>query len=98
MRFTTGAETEIPDEGVLLNSQLDSLRGLALHLLATIESIKEGSQREVKREIPLHEAVRRYEANLLCKAPIITRGNRPRAARLLGVKLTTLRKTQKVQD
>jgi len=89
MRFISGAETESPDDGSLFSSQLDSLRDVTLHLIAIIESMKEGSRREVKRATPLHEAVQRFEANLLRRALVSTNGNKARAARMLGVKVTT---------
>jgi DNA-binding NtrC family response regulator len=88
MRFTNGSNPELPDKDALLNIQLDSLRELTVHLLAIIDSIKEGSRRE-GREIPLHDAVQRFEAHLLRKALVSSHGNKARAARLLRVKLTT---------
>ncbi|HYT49450.1 MAG TPA: helix-turn-helix domain-containing protein [Pyrinomonadaceae bacterium] len=72
-----------------LDTRLDALREVALTLLHEVESIR--SLRPQRSEQPrLPEAVRRFETHLILAALEKTRGNQFRAARLLGVKHTTL--------
>lgn len=68
---------------------LDGLREAALTLLREVESL--ASQQETdQRKLALHEEVQRYEGELIRQALQRTRGNQRRAAKLLGVKVTTL--------
>lgn len=69
---------------------LDSLREAALTLLREVESL--ASQQESQNHQPrgLQEEVQRYESELIRHALQRTRGNQRRAAKLLGVKVTTL--------
>ncbi len=68
---------------------LDGLREAALTLLREVESL--ASQQETDdRKLALHEEVQRYESELIRQALLRTRGNQRRAAKLLGVKVTTL--------
>jgi len=72
-----------------LDTRLDALREVVLTLLHEVESIR--SLRPQRSEQPrLPEAVRRFETHLILAALEKTRGNQFRAARLLGVKHTTL--------
>jgi DNA-binding NtrC family response regulator len=72
------------------NHNLDSLREAALTLLREVESL--ASQQEPQNDQPrgLQEEVQRYESELIRHALQRTRGNQRRAAKLLGVKVTTL--------
>ena len=74
---------------VPLNAHLENLRELACSLLTELESI---GQLTPKASIPLDlkDAVQRFEIDLISAALERTRGNQSRAARLLGVKHTTL--------
>ena len=70
---------------------LDSLREAALTLLREVESL--ASQQEPSNNhqpLGLQEEVQRYESELIRHALQRTRGNQRRAAKLLGVKVTTL--------
>ena len=68
---------------------LDTLREAAITLLREVESI--ASQQEPQpRRLALQEEVQRYECELIREALQRTRGNQRRAAKLLGVKVTTL--------
>jgi transcriptional regulator with GAF, ATPase, and Fis domain len=71
-------------------SRLSSLRDVALELLNAVESLKGTSDGRSNRSLNLQEEVRRFETDLIQAALVKTSGNQLRAARLLGVKHTTL--------
>ncbi len=73
-----------------LDSRLDALREVALTLLQEVESLRSLRPPRSSRQPRLSEAVRRFETVLIVQALEKTRGNQLRAARLLGVKHTTL--------
>ena len=68
---------------------LNSLREAAVTLLREVESLA-SRQPESDRKLGLQEEVQRYETELIRDALQRTRGNQRRAAKLLGVKVTTL--------
>ena len=74
---------------VMLNN-LYSLREAAVSLLREVESLTSSRPTEFERKLGLQEEVQRYEIELICEALQRTRGNQRRAAKLLGVKVTTL--------
>jgi DNA-binding NtrC family response regulator len=68
---------------------LDTLREAAITLLREVETL--ASQQEPQPPwLGLQEEVQRYETELIREALHRTRGNQRRAAKLLGVKVTTL--------
>ena len=67
-----------------------SLKVLALTLLHQIESLEEQLASGATPELNLHTEVHRFEAALIRNALVKTGGRQRRAARLLGVKVTTL--------
>src|SRR5256884_1602569 len=75
---------------VTLDSRLDALREVALTLLHEVESLRSLRPPRSSEQPRLPEAVRRFETHLILAALEKTRGNQFRAARLLGVKHTTL--------
>ena len=75
---------------VTLDSRLDALREVALTLLHEVESLRSLRPPRSSEQPRLPEAVRRFETHLILAALEKTRGNQLRAARLLGVKHTTL--------
>jgi len=77
-----------PSELALHN--LNSIREAALTLLREVESLRKTHQAETNPSLALHEEVQRYEMELIRQALHRTRGNQRRAAKLLGVKVTTL--------
>jgi transcriptional regulator with PAS, ATPase and Fis domain len=77
-----------PSELALHN--LNSVREAALTLLREVESLRKVQQDSGNENLGLHEEVQRYEAELIRKALQRTGGNQRRAAKLLGVKVTTL--------
>ena len=73
-----------------LDSRLDALRDVALTLLHEVESLRSLRPPRGSEQPKLSEAVRRFETLLILTALEKTRGNQFRAARILGVKHTTL--------
>jgi len=67
---------------------LDTLREAAITLLREVETL--ASQQEPQPRLGLQQEVQRYESELIREALQRTRGNQRRAAKLLGVKVTTL--------
>ena len=68
---------------------LDSLREAALTVLREVDSLTSRLPSSSQR-FGLQEEVQRYEIELIKSALQRTRGNQRRAAKLLGVKVTTL--------
>ena len=68
---------------------LNSLREAALTVLREVDSLV-SRQPTPPQDFGLQEEVQRYEIELIKSALQRTRGNQRRAAKLLGVKVTTL--------
>ena len=75
---------------VVLDNRLSALREVALTLLREVESLRITEPANLNRQVRLSEEVQRFEVDLICSALSRTAGNQTRAARLLGVNLTTL--------
>lgn len=73
-----------------LSLQIESLRVLALDLMNVVARMEEFQSRSARRPVRLSEEVRRFERGLIEGALELAGGHQTRAARLLGVKLTTL--------
>src|SRR5256885_11172487 len=74
---------------VTLDNRLDALRDVALTLLSALDSLR--STHPVRdQSLKLQDEVQRFETDLIRTALERTGGNQARAARLLGVKHTTL--------
>lgn len=72
-------------------NNLDSLREAAMTLLREVESLASRQPHSNhQQQLGLQEEVQRYESELIRSALQKTRGNQRRAAKLLGVKVTTL--------
>jgi DNA-binding NtrC family response regulator len=69
---------------------LNSLREAAITLLREVESLASREEPHSTQRLGLQEEVQRYESELIREALQRTRGNQRRAAKLLGVKVTTL--------
>lgn len=78
-----------PRKSELARHNLDNLREAALTVLKEVEQLA-SNQPEPDRTLGLQEEVQRYERELIRSALQRTRGNQRRAAKLLGVKVTTL--------
>jgi transcriptional regulator with GAF, ATPase, and Fis domain len=72
-----------------IDSRLDALREVALTLLGAVDSLR-GTQPSANYSIRLQDEVQRFETDLIRTALARTGGNQASAARLLGVKHTTL--------
>ena len=70
--------------------QLDNLREAALTLMREVESLASRQEPRDDQRLGLQEEVQRYESELIRHALQRTGGNQRRAAKLLGVKVTTL--------
>jgi transcriptional regulator with GAF, ATPase, and Fis domain len=75
---------------VILDNRLSALREVALTLLREVESLRTTEPVNLSRKVRLSDEVQRFEVDLICSALTRTAGNQTRAARLLGVNLTTL--------
>lgn len=75
---------------VTLDHRLEALREIALTLLHEVESLRTVEATHHGDDPRLPEAVRRFESQLILAALEKTGGNQFRAARMLGVKHTTL--------
>lgn len=96
MSSTWVEESNVPTEETsprpsdLALHNLNSVREAALMLLREVEALRKTHQASTNSKLGLHEEVQRYEIELIRQALHRTRGNQRRAARLLGVKVTTL--------
>src|SRR5262245_43202845 len=74
---------------VPFNAQLENLREIASSLLSELDSLDRLAPKPVA-PVHLKDAVQQFEMELISAALARTRGNQSKAARLLGVKHTTL--------
>jgi len=72
-----------------LEHRLKALKEAAVNLLTEVDSLGSGKP-HADRSLKLHDEVQRFEIDLIRIALDRTNGSQTRAARLLGVKLTTL--------
>lgn len=86
--LTHQAASILRDEA--FESRLSSLRDVALELLNAVESLRSTTHDRGEQKLKLHDEVRKFETELINAALIKTSGNQSQAARLLGVKHTTL--------
>ena len=75
---------------VVLDNRLTTLREVAMTLLREVESLRVTEPYDLVGRVRLCDEVQRFEIELIRSALSRTAGNQTRAARLLGVKLTTL--------
>ena len=90
MRLLNGGETISPPVDASPGNRIRPLKELALALLREVEALGEIQSPDVNRNINLQEEVRRFEIGLIRLALQQTGGNQVRAARMLGMKVTTL--------
>src|ERR1043165_3304473 len=76
--------------GLILNYKLKTLRELATSLLSEVDELASTRPLDIKTGINIYDEVRRYEIELIRRALRLTNNHQVRAARLLGVKTTTL--------
>lgn len=85
-----GAQTSILLREAAIESRLDALREVALNLLSEVQSLQRAQPPHTDRKLRLQDEVQQFEIDLIRTTLDRTNGNQTRAARLLGVKLTTL--------
>lgn len=85
-----GAQTSILLREAALDSRLEALREVALNLLNEVESLRRAQPPHPDRKLRLQDEVQQFEIDLIRTTLDRTNGNQTSAARLLGVKLTTL--------
>ena len=90
MALMSAAKTADAQNESALNSRIEALKDVALSLLHEVQSLGEVQSSEIRRGIDFYEEVRRFEADLIRRALVQTGGHQVRAARLLGLKVTTL--------
>ena len=73
-----------------LDNRVETLREIALTLLEKLESLQSARPDRGDGSVKLCDEVQRFEIDLIRSALDRTGGNQVRAARLLGVKPTTL--------
>lgn len=73
-----------------LDNRIETLREIALTLLEKLESLQSARPGRGEGSVRLCDEVHRFEIDLIRSALERTGGNQVRAARLLGVKPTTL--------
>ncbi|MCU1264333.1 MAG: hypothetical protein JWM21_651 [Acidobacteria bacterium] len=73
-----------------LEHRLKALKEGALNFLSEVESLGNAQTSRADHKLKLHDEVRQFEIDLIRIALDRTQGSQTRAARLLGVKLTTL--------
>ena len=74
-----------------LPNRIEFLRELTLALLKQVAALEETGQPErPSATINLYDEVRRFETDIIRRTLMRTGGNQSRAARLLGIKVTTL--------
>ena len=88
--LTGGEAAPKPPDDSSLGHRISALRELTVTLLREVEALGGSASTEIKRGINLQEEVRRFEIDLIKYALKQTGGHQVRAARLLGVKVTTL--------
>jgi transcriptional regulator with GAF, ATPase, and Fis domain len=87
------AGTEAQPGQVTAHIKLNSLREAALAILSQLESLGVSQNQDVSsapQSLRLYDEVRKFEVTLIRDALNRTGGSQTRAAKLLGVKLTTL--------
>ena len=70
--------------------KLEALKELTLALLKEVEALENSQPQNGKQQLSLQAEVRRFEAEMIRWALARTGGHQRRAARLLGLKVTTL--------
>jgi transcriptional regulator with GAF, ATPase, and Fis domain len=87
---SNGIQARIQLWETIVDNRIDTLRDLALTVLKEVESLRSAHPRRADGRVSLYDEVQRFEIDLIRSALERTGGNQAHAARLLGVKHTTL--------
>jgi transcriptional regulator with GAF, ATPase, and Fis domain len=79
-----------PPETALDGNRISAVRDLVLMLLRELEALRPEELSQPDRTASLQTQVQQFESDLIRQALFRSAGNQARAARLLGVKHTTL--------
>lgn len=75
-------------------NRIEALKTLTRLLLYEVQSLEqivpENTEQITGEEICLNDKVQKYETNLICNALVSANGNQRKAAKMLGMKTTTL--------
>lgn len=83
-----GSRLALHDNAVL--TRMEMLKNVALNLLKEVQVLSTLEAADIVRGIQFYDEVERFERELLTRALELTGGHQVRAARLLGLKVTTL--------
>lgn len=83
-------EQEGPVDEATLSNHVEVLKELAQALIREIDRLRNTQLPDVGRGVNFYEEVERFEVNLIRSALERTGGHQTRAARLLGINVTTL--------
>jgi transcriptional regulator with GAF, ATPase, and Fis domain len=84
------AEQEGPVDEATLSNHVEVLKDLAQALIYEIDRLRHAQLPDVEQGVNFYEEVERFEVNLIRSALEKTGGHQTRAARLLGINVTTL--------
>jgi transcriptional regulator with GAF, ATPase, and Fis domain len=73
-----------------LPARMEMLKNVALNLLKEVQVLSTLETADIMRGIQFYDEVERFERELITRALDLTGGHQVRAARLLGLKVTTL--------
>jgi DNA-binding NtrC family response regulator len=90
LRLLKSVDRSAPRAAVQRNPVVEALSVLTLALLREVDALGQNSPAANERGINLSDEVRRFEGQLIRSALIRTNGRMRPAARLLGMKVTTL--------
>jgi DNA-binding NtrC family response regulator len=79
-----------PIDEATLSNHVEVLKDLAQALIREIDRLRNAQLPDVERGVNFYEEVERFEVNLIRSALERTGGHQTRAARLLGINITTL--------
>jgi transcriptional regulator with GAF, ATPase, and Fis domain len=75
---------------ITAREKVERMKNTVLSLLREVEQLSHDQSEEWQRGVNYYDKVRRFEINLIKHALIQTEGHQVRAARILGLKVTTL--------
>ncbi len=85
-----GAQLTVPVAEAALNYRLKALKEVARALLRELDSLTTSQIQDESESVRLYDEVQRFESALIRHALGRSGGSQTRAAKMLGVKLTTL--------
>ena len=85
-----GAQLSVPVAEAALNYRLKALKEVARALLRELDSLTSSQIQDKSESVRLYDEVQRFESALIRHALGRSGGSQTRAAKMLGVKLTTL--------